>query len=107
MKVTVKKKVPAGAATPTSNHKNRITIIIAENRRERKTQWTKCPDALPNKSGDYLALTIKGTAMVLPFSQKHTEWNYYDILPAPQGRAALEITHWMPIPALPKEATRP
>ena len=105
VKVIVKKKVPAGAATPTSNQKNGVTIIIAANRQERKPQWVKCSDALPDESGDYFALSENGTLTVCPFSRKHMAWNEYDALPLLPGN--LTITHWLPIPALPKEVTRP
>lgn len=43
--------------------------------------------------------------MVCPFSRKHMAWNEYDAFPLLPCN--LTVTHWMPIPALPKEATKP
>ena len=64
-------------------------------------EWVSVKDRLPEKSGCYLAITTAGNRSVLDYSNKYKMFNCFDDI-EPKG-LEIEVTHWMPLPELPKE----
>ena len=66
-----------------------------------RTRWIPCSDRLPEKNDQWvLCLCVSGAIEVLKFD--YTMWNWDAQYP---GRCYMEnyVTHWMPLPQLPKE----
>lgn len=64
-------------------------------------RWIPCSERLPEKNDQWvLCLCVSGAIEVLKFD--YTMWNWDAQYP---GRCYMEnyVTHWMPIPQLPKE----
>ena len=66
-----------------------------------RTRWIPCSERLPEKNDQWLlCLCVSGAIEVLKFD--YTMWNWDARY---QGRCYMEnyVTHWMPLPQLPKE----
>ena len=66
-----------------------------------RTRWIPCSERLPEKNDQWvLCLCVSGAIEVLKFD--YTMWNWDAQYP---GRCYMEnyVTHWMPLPQLPKE----
>lgn len=74
-----------------------------EQGRKTAMRWISVKDRLPEKSGEYLAITkSRGHYMVLPYSAKHKLFNSYDSSRGRELKSAIECTHWMPLPEPPE-----
>ena len=63
-------------------------------------KWIPVTERLPEKSGDYLALTYNGFIERLSYSERHNAFNTDDRLM--YAECAIPCTHWMPLPEPPK-----
>ena len=66
-----------------------------------RTRWIPCSERLPDENDRWvLCLCVSGAMEVLKFD--YTMWNWDAQYP---GRGYMEnyVTHWMPLPQLPKE----
>ena len=66
-----------------------------------RTRWIPCSERMPEKNDQWvLCLCVSGAIEVLKFD--YTMWNWDAQYP---GRCYMEnyVTHWMPLPAPPKE----
>lgn len=66
-----------------------------------RMRWTPCSERMPEKNDQWvLCLCVSGAIEVLKFD--YTMWNWDAQYP---GRCYMEnyVTHWMPLPQLPKE----
>lgn len=66
-----------------------------------RMRWIPCSERMPEKNGQWvLCLCVSGAIEVLKFD--YTMWNWDAQYP---GRCYMEnyVTHWMPLPQLPKE----
>ena len=63
-----------------------------------QNEWISTNDALPAKSGEYLAYTVDGLFFVLCYSHKHKAFNAFDSNSKEFAeRHAFDVTHWMPL----------
>lgn len=72
------------------------------------TGWINVKDRLPEESGRYFVADFERDYFeVLRFSSAHGVFNAFDSF-SPEDANALHIkvSHWMPLPDLPKEGTR-
>ena len=67
------------------------------------TKWISVKERLPDESGDYLTLRKSGICAVLGYSAKYHAFNSCDNLPKSSLKYRIKVTHWMPLPAAPKE----
>lgn len=68
------------------------------------TKWIRVEDGLPETSGKYLTLVKSETPYVLNYSAKRELFNAFDSLDEEFCyKVAIEVSHWMPLPELPKE----
>ena len=66
-----------------------------------RTRWIPCSERLPEKNDQWvLCLCVSGAIEVLKFDYTMCNWDAQY-----PGRCYMEnyVTHWMPIPQLPKE----
>jgi hypothetical protein len=66
-------------------------------------EWISVKERLPEKSGKYLTISPSGIYSILNYSAKYRAFNIYDEQPKSSLKYCLEVTHWMPLPAAPKE----
>ena len=66
---------------------------------EESEHWIPVAERLPEKEGFYLVCTCNGCVTDMHFSPVNRAFNAFDdMLP----NNAIECTHWMPLPELPK-----
>lgn len=72
--------------------------------RVQKKGWISS-DILPTESGDYLCLTDSKYPImnVYHYSEKHKAFNAFDSLE--ECETSIDVTHWQPLPEMPKEQT--
>lgn len=63
-------------------------------------KWIPVSERLPEKSGYYLVVTAKGSIVDLSYSSRWQAFNAFD---GCDNEFAIIVTHWMPLPELPKE----
>lgn len=64
-------------------------------------EWISVNDRLPEKAGEYLTYTAKGSYLVLFYSAKHKLFNVRDYFTCYEN--AIKCTHWMSLPEPPKD----
>ena len=62
--------------------------------------WNRA-EILPEKSGEYLAITANGTLMVLPFSVRHSGWNLED--DDDSRDYEMQVRFWAELPELARQ----
>lgn len=64
----------------------------------KQSGWISVDERLPDKYGDYICCTRKGTIWQLTYNPKYKLFNVsYDNV-----ENAMDVTHWMPLPEAPK-----
>jgi hypothetical protein len=64
----------------------------------RKQEWISVDERLPDKYGDYICCTRKGTIWQLTYNPKYKLFN----VSHDNVENAMDVTHWMPFPQAPK-----
>lgn len=67
-----------------------------------KTEWIPARERMPDKDGDYLCVS-NGEIKILPYRNGEFYCTCFD---AVLRCCNSSITHWMPVPELPKEGMR-
>ena len=65
------------------------------------TEWIAVEDRLPDKSGNVLVITLKGSMTVIHYSNKFKLFNVHDDAPE-TCNYTIPCTHWLPFPQKPK-----
>lgn len=73
----------------------------------KKSEWIKCKDRLPEKSGKYLTVDMDWEfpfMQTLDYSEKWRGWNCIDSTDDENEARIHEmhVTHWMPLPDAPE-----
>ena len=66
-----------------------------------KQEWISVYERLPDKYGDYICCTSKGTIWQLTYNPKYKLFN----VSHDNVENAMNVTHWMPFPEAPKGGT--
>lgn len=75
------------------------------------TEWIKCSERMPEEEGQYLVIVLSDRGERVPKKPRmkvarfHTCWGKHKRphFFGNQTFKAKEITHWMPLPSLPKD----
>lgn len=63
-----------------------------------KQEWISVDEALPDKYGDFICCTRRGTIWQLTYNPKYKLFN----VSHDNVENAMDVTHWMPFPQAPK-----
>lgn len=74
---------------------------IINNGYRKQSEWISVNERLPDKYGDYICCTQKGTIWQLTYNPKYKLFN----VSHDNVENAMNVTHWMPFPEAPKGGT--